>query len=92
MASYVDDFFDGPKRSQAGAEHDKLRAKVLFKKLIAVGELTGARMNLKKCCLPARVMEILGFTYDSIKKSCRLSEKNGENTFGELMKPSAPHT
>ena len=74
MASYVNDFFGGPKRSQAGVESDKLRAKVLFKQLIAVGELTGARMNLKECCPLARVMEILGFIYDSIKKSCRLSE------------------
>ena len=78
MASYIVDFFGGPKRSQAGVEHDKLRAKVLFKQLIAVGELTGARMNLRKCYPPARVMEILGFIYDSIKKSCRLSEKKKE--------------
>ena len=92
MASYVDDFFGGPKRSHAGVEPDKIRAKVLFKQLIAVGELTGARMNLKKCCTPARVMAILGFIYDSIKKACRLSEKKKKNTSGELMKPSAPHT
>ena len=62
-------------RSQAGTKVDRLRAKLLFKQLIAVGELTGAKMNLKKCCPPARVMEILGFTYDSIKKLCRLSEE-----------------
>ena len=92
LASYIDDFFGGPKRSQAGVEHDKLRAKVLFKQLIAVGELTGARMNLRKCYPPARVMEILGFIYDSIKKSCRLSEKKKEKYIRRIMKPFAPHT
>ena len=32
-------------------------------------------MNPEKCCSPARKMEILGFLYDSVLKSCRLSEK-----------------
>ena len=77
MAPYIDNFFGGPKRSQAGVEHDKLRAKVLFKQLIAVGELTGARMNLKKCCPPARVMEILGFIrlYQKNHVDCQDNER-----------------
>ena len=32
-------------------------------------------MNLKKCCPPASIMEILGFLYDAITKSCKLSAK-----------------
>ena len=75
MESYVDDFFGGPKRSKAGIKTDKRKADKLFEQLIAVGELTGAKMNLKKCCPPAGVMEILGFLYDAIAKRCRLSNK-----------------
>ena len=43
--------------------------------MLAVGDLTGARMNREKCLEPAQIMVILGFTYDSISKTCRLSEK-----------------
>ena len=75
LESYVDDFFGGPKRSQAGIYADKLKAKLMFKCLIAVGVLTGAKMNEKKCHPPARIMEILGFLYNSIDRFCRLSQK-----------------
>ena len=75
MASYVDDFFGGPKRSNAGIIADKRKANLLFDSLIAVGKLTGSKMNSKKCHPPARQMEILGFIYDSIKRLCKLSEK-----------------
>ena len=75
MKSYVDNFFGGPVKSNKGLNFDKMRANLLFKQLIAVGELTGARMNFKKCCPPARKMEILGFMYDAITRSCRLSDK-----------------
>ena len=75
MKSYVDDFFGGPIRSKNGLEKDGINAKICFDVLIAVGELTGARMNSKKCCPPARKMEILGFMYDAITRSCRLSDK-----------------
>ena len=71
----MDDFFGGPKRSKEGIKTDKRKAEILFKQLIAVGELTGAKMNLKKCCPPARVMEILGFLYDAIAKRCRMSNE-----------------
>ena len=71
----MDDFFGGPKRSWAGLDADKIKATLTFKCLIAVGDLTGAKMNLKKCHPPARLMEILGFLYDSIHRACRLSEK-----------------
>ena len=54
---------------------DKIKAQIMFDHLIAVGELTGAIMNSKKCYPPARKMEILGFLYDSIAKSCKLSEE-----------------
>ena len=46
----------------------------MFKELLVVGDLTGAKMNEKKCLSPASVMEILGFVYDSILKICKLSE------------------
>ena len=79
-------------RSRAGVNADRERAKLLFEQLIAVGELTGAKMNIKKCCPPARVMEILGFVYDSIIKSCRLSEKKKKkyiNRINEAIR--SPH-
>ena len=57
----MDDFFGGPEKSMVGLELDKKKAKLMFDKLIAIGNLTGAKMNKKKCCPPAREMEILGF-------------------------------
>ena len=42
---------------------------------MAVGRLTGAIMNSEKCFPPAQKMVILGFLYDAIAKSCKLSEK-----------------
>ena len=67
-------FFGGPKNVGGGIEVDRRNADLLFDFLIAVGELSGAKMNLEKCFPPARVMEILGFVYDAIARSCRLSE------------------
>ena len=75
LESYVDDFFGGPKKSRAGIKADKMNAKLMFENLISVGDLTGAKMNSKKCHPPARVMEILGFLYDAINRSCKLSEE-----------------
>lgn len=69
----MDDFFGGPKRSKNGILVDKRNSEVLFDELLAVGDSTGAKMNRKKCLSPARVMEILGFIYDSILRACRLS-------------------
>ena len=69
----MDDFFGGPKRSKNGILGDKRKSVIMFDELLAVGNLTGAKMNRKKCLSPARVMEILGFIYDSIFKACRLS-------------------
>ena len=71
----MDDFFWGPKNTGVGLKTEKRNADLLFEHLITVGELTGAKMNLEKCCPPARIMEILGFIYDAIARSCRLSEK-----------------
>ena len=75
LGSYVDDIFGGPKKSQAGIKADEVSAKLMFERLITVGDLTGAKMNLKKCYPPARVMEILGFLYDAVNRSCRLSKE-----------------
>ena len=47
----------------------------MFDLLLAVGDLTGAKMNREKCLEPAQIMVILGFVYDSISRICRLSEK-----------------
>ena len=52
---------------------DKKNSDKMFNELLAVGEMTGAKMDRKKCLQPARVMEILGFIYDSILKVCSLS-------------------
>ena len=35
-------------------------------------------------CPPARKMEILGFTYDSIKKSCKISDKKREKYINRI--------
>ena len=69
----MDDFFGGPRRTKNGILFDKRKARVMFDVLLAVGDLTGAKMNRKKCHSPARIMVILGFIYDSILKTCRLS-------------------
>ena len=71
----MDDFFGGPKRSKAGLDFDKKMAQLMFDKLIAVGNLTGAKMNQKKCHPPAEAMEILGFWYDVKNSFCKLSQK-----------------
>ena len=71
----MDDFFGGPLKTKDGIKPDKLKANLIFKYLLDVGDLTGAKMNREKCLGPARVMEILGFIYDSISRSCKLSEK-----------------
>ena len=57
----------------------------MYDGLIAVGELTGAKMNLKKCHPPAQIMEILGFVYDAIAKSCKLSIEKHEEISTELI-------
>ena len=69
----MDDIFGGPRRSKNGISGDKRKSDLMFDELLAVGGLTGTKMNRKKCLSPARVMEILGFIYDSIFKTCRLS-------------------
>ena len=69
----MDDFFGGPKRSKNGILGDKRKSVIMFDELLIVGNLTGAKMNRKKCLSRARVMEILGFIYDSNFKACRLS-------------------
>ena len=84
LESYVDDFFGGPKQSKGGLKADKIKAQILFNELIAVGELTGAIMNLEKCCPPAQKMVILGFLYDSIAKTCRLSEQKREKYINRI--------
>ena len=71
----MDDFFGGPKRSKAGLDFDKKMAQLMFDKLIAVGNLTSAKMNQKKCHPPAEAMEILGFWYDVKNSFCKLSQK-----------------
>ena len=90
MNSYVDDFFGGPINAGGNLKTDKLKAEKMFEALIAVGELTGAVMNLGKCCPPAREMEILGFVYDASARSCRLSKKKITkyiNRINDVLKP-----
>ena len=52
-----------------------MKADRLFESLLVVGDLTGTKMNRDKCHPPAQVMDILGFTYNPIAKSCSLSRK-----------------
>ena len=54
---------------------DKRKAKLLFDLLLAVGDLTGTVMNREKCHPPAQIMDILGFFYDSISRTCKLSKE-----------------
>lgn len=74
-------FFFLPLEIKDGIKPDKLKAHLIFKYLLAVGDLTGTKMNKEKCLGPARVMEILGFIYDSISRSCKLSEKKTNKIF-----------
>ena len=71
LASYVDDFFGGPFRSES-LEKDKQIASLMLQNLIEIGDVTNTRLNLKKCRGPARRMDILGIVFDSVKKSCFL--------------------
>ena len=41
-------------------------------------------MNLKKCHPPAQIMEILGFVYDAIAKSCKLSIEKQEKYINRI--------
>ena len=74
----MDDFFGGPKRTNQGIMVDKRKAKLLFDLLLAVGDLTGTVMNREKCHPPARIMDTLGFCYDSISRTCKLSKENSK--------------
>ena len=67
LESYVDDIF--------GGANTKENAKELKEALIAVGELTSTKMNLKKCHGPATSLTILGMLFDSAKQNCRLCPK-----------------
>ena len=51
----------------------------MFEALIAVGELTGAVMNLGKCCPPAREMEILGIVYDAVRGLADYQKRKSPN-------------
>ena len=57
----------------------------MFDVLIAVGELTGTKMNQKKCHAPARIMEILGFIYDAVARSCRLSPEKTKKYINRIV-------
>ena len=57
---------------------------MIFEWLITVGDLTGTKMNRKKCHPPARIMEVLGFIYDTILKTCRLSVKKREKYLSRI--------
>ena len=80
----MDDFFGGPKKSKAGLDFDKKMALLMFDNLIAVGNLTGAKMNQKKCHPPAQEMEILGFWYDVKNSFCKLSQKKVTKYIGRI--------
>ena len=84
MESYVDDFFGGPIKTKETEENDRSIAELFFEVLIAVGELTGTKMSRKKCHAPARIMEILGFIYDAIARSCRLSPQKKEKYINRI--------
>ena len=51
---------------------------------MAVGRLTGAIMNSEKCFPPAQKMVILGFFYDAIAKSCKLSVKKKDKYIARI--------
>ena len=67
LESYVDDIFGGANSQE--------NAKELKDALIAVGELTSTKMNLKKCHGPANKPPHLGNSIDSEKQNCRLCPK-----------------
>ena len=68
LSSYVDDFFGGPIRTDCLGK-DETKAILLLENLISIGDLTNTRMNLEKCLPPARIMELLGITFNSITRT-----------------------
>ena len=85
LKSHVDDFFVGAIKTKGSVEKDRSRAEQFFDVLIAVGELTGTKMNRKKCHAPAGIREFLGFTYDAIARSCRLSEQKTKKYINRIV-------
>ena len=67
LESYVDDIFCGANTQE--------NAKELKEALIAVGELTSTKMNLKKCHGQATSLAILGMLFDSAEQNCRFCPK-----------------
>ena len=57
-----------------GGTNSKTNSACLIKKLILVGKLTTAVMNLLKCQGPAQVLDILGLRYDAILRRVTIPE------------------
>ena len=87
MGSYVDDFFGGPKRSKSGVIADKRKANLLFKSLIAVGELTGAKMNLKKAVRQLGKWRFWGSLMILSENYADCPKRSRRNTYLELKTP-----
>ena len=56
----------------------------MFESLLTVGDLTGTKMNRSKCHPPAQIMDILGFCYNSIERSCSLSKKKQQKYLNRI--------
>ena len=83
LSSYVDDFFGGPVRT-GSKRNDKKNARLLLENLISIGDYTNTRMNLDKCLPPARIMDMLGIVFNSIKRTCYLPVKKTTKYIGRL--------
>ena len=53
--------------------------------MIEFGDITRSKMNIKKCFGPSRIQDILGFTYDSLNRKCRVSESKVKKYLGRLQ-------
>ena len=84
LSSYGDDFFRGPICT-GSMLRDKRNAKLLFKNLIRIGKATNTLMNIKKCLAPARRMDILGISFNSVEKSCFLTAGKAEKYHSRLV-------
>ena len=78
IKSYVDDIFGG-----AITFENALKLKSF---LIAVGNLTTAKMNRLKCHGPARQLAILGMLFDSVNKRCTMTPKKQQKYIARLKK------
>ena len=77
LGSYVDDAFGGARSED--------RAQLTMNALTIVGRATGATFNLDKSEGPARELVIIGLSYSSILRACRLGVDKRAKYLARIM-------